>query len=122
MLRSPPARRTSRAKMRSAIAALIVAVCVALPLQSLAQQVACSEQDPTEHLAGSFNERVVAYGTSDNASVLIRIFGNIVTGSWTMVMSRAAPIMHCIIGAGHDFEVVDNDAAKPKGTSAGYAF
>ena len=106
--------------MRAAIAALIVAVCVALPLPSLAQQVACSEQDPTEHLAGRFNERIVAYGTSDNASVLIRIYGNIVTGTWTMVMSRAAPIMHCVIGAGDDFEVVDDAAAKPKGTSARY--
>jgi hypothetical protein len=98
----------------------IIACLAILIARPAAGQVACSEQDPTEHLAGErFGERVVAYATSEAGSVLIRIFGNIATGTWTIVMSRAAPVMHCIIGAGEDFEVVPvEDQPKPKGTSS----
>jgi hypothetical protein len=112
----------SAGRANALLAVIFVCLAISAARPAVGQGVACSEEDPSSHLAGRFNERVVAYGTSDGASVLIRIFGNIVTGSWTMVMSRAAPVMHCIIGAGDDFEVVDDAAAKPKGTSARNAF
>jgi len=110
--------------MRAALAALIVAFCIALPGTVLGQiqQIPCSEQDPTEHFLNSFGETVHVYGTSEAGAVLLRIFGNAESGTWTILMSRAMPqTLHCVIAAGQSFDVVPiEDHSRPKGTSASY--
>ena len=75
--------------------------------------------DPTEHLLRKFNERIHAYGTSEAGQILIRIFANRETGTWTIVLSQAAPPAHCLISAGEGFEILPS-VEKPKGTSARY--
>ena len=86
------------------------------------QQIPCSEADPTEHFLNRFGETVHAYGTSEAGAVLLRIYANLESGTWTVLMSRASPqTIHCVLSAGQAFDVVPpGDQPRPKGTSANY--
>ena len=101
----------------------IVACLAILIARPAAGQVACSREDPSEHFLEKFGENIYAYGTSEGGDVLLRIFGNVETGTWTVLISRATPqTLHCVIAAGQAFDVVQpEDQPQPKGTSASYA-
>lgn len=103
---------------------VITAVWFALwPNPALSQmtgQIPCGQSDPSEHFLNEFGETVHAIGTTESGAVLLRVFGNRESGSWTIVLSRAEPPIHCVIAAGQAFNVVPEDEQKIKGTSASY--
>jgi hypothetical protein len=106
--------------MKPAIAAILGGLAMIAATPVAGQQ--CSRDDPVEHLSRQFGEAVHAVGTAQNGSILVRVFGNAETGTWTIIMSQAAPPTHCIIGAGEGFDVVRTARdPQPQGTSASYA-
>jgi len=107
-------------RAKSLLTAIIACSAIAAARPAFSQGAPCTADDPTEHLLTKFQERVTAYGTSEAGAVLIRIFANVETGSWTIVLSQAAPPAHCLISAGEGFEILPS-GEKPKGTSARYA-
>ena len=108
-------------RAKSLLAVIFVCLAISAARPAVGQGVPCTADDPTEHLLTKFNESIHAYGTSEAGRILIRIFANVETGSWTIVLSQAAPPAHCLISAGEGFEILPS-GEKPKGTSASHAF
>ena len=108
--------------MKPVVAALIGGIAMTIAATgspALGQQIPCTEQDPTEHLS-SYGERLIAYGTTEGGSVLLRVFGK-PGGTWTIIVTQASPPLHCLIAAGEGFDMVPpGDKQKPRGTSVRY--
>ena len=112
-----------RSKLFSVAMFAGLALLVARPAVGQMQQIPCSREDPSDHFLTKFGETVHVFGTTEEGAVLLRIFGNAASGTWTILMSRATPqTLHCVIAAGQAFDVVPpGDQPQPKGTSASYA-
>jgi len=110
--------------MKPAVAALIGGLALTTAttgFPALGQQIPCTPVDPTERLR-SFGESLIAYGTTEAGSVLLRVFGK-PGGTWTIIVTQASPPLHCLIAAGEGFEMTPPaDKPKPRGTSIRHAF
>ena len=114
--------------MKSFFAAVGIVLCLTLaaigfflwPNPAFSQQIPCTNEDPSERLLAQYGERMIAYGTTEAGAVLLRVFGKS-GGSWTIIITRVTPPIHCVIAAGESFDVTTpDDKPKPRGTSIRY--
>jgi len=100
------ARMKGRSRLRTAIVVVLVAAAVLCGLfrQTMAQtQTICgTKQLMLDSIAKAFGETPVAFGTSEQGRNAIMFLLNVVTGTWTMLVTTTDG-QTCVIHTGSDW-------------------
>lgn len=87
--------------------AIILASLLATPAMAAEN---CAPRDRVlEHLSGAFGESRQSFGVAGGERV-VETFANVDTGTWTLLVTTNSGLT-CIIGAGENFQRVDDDPA-----------
>lgn len=87
----------------------VLSVVLAGSVHAQQQEQTCGpRQVVTDFLANNFAETRIGMGTTANGSVLIEIYANLETGTWTALSStHEGPV--CMVAEGQDFEMLDEE-------------
>lgn len=81
----------------------LLAVCFAVPVA--AQQQCGPRDDVSAQLRDQYGERIQGEGL-DMAGIIVTVWANTQTGTWTITATNAAGLT-CMIGAGGDYAAVN---------------